>query len=204
VQVSGMTTIPETLAQTLAPEVMKAVEAALAPPMELRARARFELEIEAAGEGTFVMLIDAGVVTAKKGFAKDPLVSAFIPRGGWRLLQRELQAAVDGFPRAPELRRRVEALKSPRPGELDTLLAALGKLEDAAVRFEVKGIGTYVVARGPVDEATRILKVGLDPAHVDAVLGGAPLSTLKGDISGDRGVLGAVAAALAPALKRLP
>lgn len=195
--------VPDTLAATLAPEVVAVVEAALAPPLELRAKAHVEMEIEAAGEGTFVLVVDAGKVSTKKGFAKDPLLSAVVPKGGWALLQRELQAAVDGFPSAPQLRRQVEAFKAPRPGEIDALLAALVKLKDAAIRFEVKGVGTYALARGPVDEATRVLTVKLDPAQIDALLAGAPVTALKADVSGDRSVLTAVAAALAPALQRM-
>jgi hypothetical protein len=198
-----MTTIPDTLAATLEPPVLTAIEAALAPPMHLRAKARIEIEIEAQGEGTFVVVIDGGVVSAKKGFGKDPLVSAVLPKGGWKLIQKELQAAVDGFPSAPELRKRVDAIKTPPAGELDGLVAALKKLGDAAVRFDVKGTGTFALARGPVDEATRVLTVKLDPAQIDAVLAGAPVTTLKVDVGGDRGVLTAVLAALGPALQRL-
>lgn len=195
--------IPDTLAATLAPDVIAVIEAALAPPVQLRARGRVEMEIEVVGEGTFVLAADDGRVSAKKGFAKDPLVSAVIPRGGFGLIQRELQAAVDGFPQAPDLRRRVEALRCPRPGEIDALVAALAKLKDAAVRFEVKGAGTFALARGPVDEATRVLSVRVDAVQLDAVLAGAALSTVKADVSGDRSVLTAVAAALGPALQRM-
>lgn len=195
--------VPETLAATLAPDVLAAIEGALAPPMALRATARVELEIEAAGEGTYTVLIDGGRVSAKKGFAKDPFLSLVVPKGGFALLRAQLQAAVDGFPAAPELRRRWEALRSPRPGELDALVADLGKLKDTAARLVVKGVGTFAVARGPVDEATRVLELRLDASALEAALKGAAVDGMKVETAGDRGVLTAVAAALAPALSRM-
>lgn len=156
-----------------------------------------------AGEGTFVVVMEGGTVSAKKGFAKSPMISAQIPKGGFQLIQKELQAAVDGFPGAPELRRIVNAWRSPKAGELDALLRAIEKLKDAAIRFDVKGIGSYTLARGPVDEATRALTVKFDPMEVEGLLSGAPLTSLKVDVGGDRSVLTAVVAALGPALQRM-
>ena len=196
--------VPETLAATLAPDVLKVLEDVLAPPPALRAKARIEIELEAAGEGTFTITVDGpNPMTAKKGFAKDPLISVHIAKGGWPLLQRELQALADGLPNAPDLRRQVDALKNPKPGELDTLVAAAKKIVDASVRFDVKGGGVYALARGPIDEATRVLKIALDVAEIDKVLNGAPLTTVKAGISGERGVLTTVASAMAPLLERL-
>lgn len=201
---SSTIVVPGSLAATLAPDVLTALEDKLAPPPALRAKARIEIEIEAAGEGTFTIVVDgANPMSAKKGFAKDPLVSVHIAKGGWPLIQRELQALADGLPNAPAIRKHVDALRAPKPGELDVLVAATKKITDASVRFDVKGGGVYAVARGPIDEATRVLKIALDAAEIDKVLAGAPPSTVKTGISGDRGVLTTVASAMAPLLERL-
>src|SRR5688572_24244186 len=122
--------IPATLRETLEPPMVATIEAALAPPMHLRAKTRFEIEFEAIGEGTFTLVVDAGVVSAKKGFAKDPLLSAQVPKGGWPFVQRLLEAAVAGFPGAPLLKSNLEIMKLPKPGEIDTMIAALRKLTD--------------------------------------------------------------------------
>lgn len=198
-----MSAVPSTLAACLQPEALAALEAALAPPPALRARGRFEIELESAAEGTFAMTIDAGVVTAKKGFAKDPLIAVAISKTGFPLVQRLLQDAVDGFPRAPALGKPLAVAKAPRPGDLDAALLALSKLKDACLRFEVKGAGSYAIARGSVDEATQVLTLALDVAALDAALAGAPLSTVRLDMKGDRGVLAYVIAALGPLVERL-
>src|SRR5581483_10026622 len=105
--------IPSTLADTLKPDVLAELEKKLAPPPELRAQAHVEFEIEAAGEGTFTVVVERGSIAAKKGFAKDPLIAASIPKGGWALLQRELQAVVDGLPNAPALAQKLDLLRAP-------------------------------------------------------------------------------------------
>lgn len=197
--------VPDTLAATLAPDTLKALEDALAPPPHLRARHRLQIEIEAAGEGTFTIAIDGPVpMSAKKGFAKEPFLSIHIAKGGWPLIQRELQALVDGLPNAPSLKKHVDTLKNPKPGELDALVDAASKIKDACIKFDVKGAASFAVARGPVDEATRVLKIGLDAAEIDAVLAGkAAPTSIKASIGGDRGVLTTIAAAMAPLLERL-
>lgn len=196
--------VPATLTATLATDVLRALEDALAPPPALRAKAKIEVEIEAAGEGTFTITAEgAQPLSAKKGFAKDPLICIHIAKGGWPLVQRELQAFADGLPAAPELRRHVDALRAPAPGELDVLVGAIKKIADASVRFDVKGGGIYAVARGPVEEATRVLKIAVDAKDLDKVLKGAALTTLTATLDGDRGVLTTLASALAPMLKRL-
>ncbi|MBI1947146.1 MAG: hypothetical protein HYS27_15730 [Deltaproteobacteria bacterium] len=198
-----MTAVPATLAACLQPDTLEALEAALAPPRPLRAKARFEVEIEAAGEGTFSLTVDGGVASAKKGFAKDPLISAHVAKGGFPFVQRLLQAALDGFPLAPRLAKGLAAGRAPRPGDLDVALAALARLKDACVRFDVKGGGSFALARGPVDEATSVLTVVVDAKAVEGALAGAPLSTLKLELKGDRGVLTSVLAALGPVIERM-
>ena len=149
------------------------------------------------------MTLDAGVASAKKGFAKDPLVSIAISKTGFPFVQRLLQAAVEGFPRAPALARPLTVAKTPRPGDLDAALAALGRLKDACLRLEVKGAGSYAIARGPVDEATQVLTLSLELAALEAALDGAPLSTVRLGMTGDRGVLASTLAALGPLVERL-
>ncbi|OGQ21629.1 MAG: hypothetical protein A2138_09870 [Deltaproteobacteria bacterium RBG_16_71_12] len=198
-----MTVVAGTLAACLAPDVLSALEGALAPPLPLRAKGRFEVEIEAVGEGTFTLTVDAGAVSANKGFAKAPLVSALVGKGAFPFVQRLLQAALDGFPAAPRLAKGLAAGRAPRPGDLDLALAALTRIKDACLRFEVKGAGSYALARGPVDEATNVLTVVVDAKAVEGALAGAPLSTLKLELKGDRGVLTSVVAALGPVIERM-
>lgn len=198
-----MSTVPGTLAACVQPAVLAALEAALAPPLPLRAMGRFEVEIEAAGEGTFTLAVEAGVVSAHKGFAKDPLVSALVGKGAFPLVQRLLQAALDGFPHAPRLAQGLSAAKTPRPGDLDAALAALSRIKDACLRFDVRGAGAFALARGPIDEATNELTLAVDAKAVDGVLAGAPLSSLRLELKGDRGVLTSVLAALAPIVERM-
>lgn len=198
-----MTAIPATLGACLQAEVIATLDATLGPPLPLRARARFEVEFESAGEGTFTVVVDAGRATATKGFAKDPLLSVAVGKGGFPFLQRLLQAAVAGFTNAPVLAKGLAAARAPRPGDLDAALAGLLKLKDACLRFEVKGAGSYALARGPVDEATSVLTIAVDAAAVEAALSGAPLSSMKVALKGDRGVLTAALAALEPLVERM-
>lgn len=198
-----MTTVPATLAACLEHDVMAALDAALGPPMPLRATGRFEVEVEALGEGTFTLTVDAGAVSAKKGFARAPLVSMLIGKGSFPLVQRWLQAAVDGFPDAPRLARGLAAGRAPRPGDLDAALAALARVKDACLRFEVRGAGSYAFARGPVDEATSVLTIVVDAGALTGALSGAALSSLRLELKGDRGVLTSVLAALAPVIERM-
>jgi hypothetical protein len=194
--------VPSTFAQALQPNIVAGIEHEVSPPPALRARRKMEIEIEAEGEGTFTITLEGASTTAKKGFAKDPFLSAVIGKGGWPLLQRELQAAVDGFPASAELRAGLDKIRSPKPGELDAVVDAVAKLKDACVKFDIKGAGKFALARGAVDEATRVLTVTLDAAEIDKVIAGAPLSSLKAQIGGDRGLLTAIGAALGPTLQR--
>ena len=68
--------VPALVADTLKPAVLSALETALAPVLEKRASVVVEVEIEAVGEGTFTIRYADRLLTAKKGFAKQPLVSA--------------------------------------------------------------------------------------------------------------------------------
>jgi hypothetical protein len=198
------TTIPTTLKATLEAATLSALEQALAPPPAQRSSAAVELELEADGEGTFTLTYKDRAVTAKKGFAKRPLVSARLGKGAWPLLREQLQSAVDEFPAAPELASRLKAWRSLGAADLDAVVAALTKLADGiAVRFDVAGAGTITLARGPVDEATRELVVGLDAAKLRALLSGAALSSLSASIKGDRSVGTAALAALGPVLAKL-
>ncbi len=194
---------PATLAEALATPMLDQLVLLLAPPDALRAQAPFELEIESADEGTFTLSVVDRVVTAKKGFAKKPLLSATIPKGGFALIRRELRAACAGFPDAPMLAQGLAAIKAPAVGELDALMRALARLPDVCFRFDIQGCGVFALARGPVDEAAHTVTFKLAVERIDAALAGAPLSSLIAQTSGDRAVLPTVMAALAPLMKRL-
>jgi hypothetical protein len=196
--------VPGTLAALLAPPSLSVLEAALAPPRDRRAPVVFELEIEAAGEGTWVLRYEQGGLVGKKGFAKAPLLSVRLGKGALQLVRDELQAAVDGFPQAPELARRLAAARGLEASTAAAAHAAIAKLaEGHCIHFSVVGDGQLSVARGPVDEATRELTVSLDGKALRALLTGAPLSSVTAGLKGDRSVGTAVLAALGPVLRTL-
>jgi hypothetical protein len=194
-------TIPSTLKATLEPAALAAIEAALAPPLDHRAKTDLDIEVEADGEGTFTVSWKNRAVTAKKGFAKRPLISVRLGRGTWPLLREHLQAAVDGFASAPELRAALHAWRGMQAHEVDAVVAAIAKLaEGAAVNFELKGAGNVIVARGPVDEATRELALRLEVQDLRAILSGRSPRALSVSTSGDRSVATALLTALGPVL----
>jgi hypothetical protein len=196
--------VPDTLAALLAPHALGSLEVALAPPRDQRAPVVFELEIEAAGEGTWVLRYDRGGLVGKKGFAKAPHLSLRLGRGALGLIRDALQAAVDGFPHAPELARRLVAARSLDAATAAAAHAAITRLaEGLCIHFDVEGEGQLSVARGPVDEATRELTVRLQGNALRALLTGAPLSSLQASLKGDRSVGTAVLGALAPLMKTL-
>jgi hypothetical protein len=197
--------VPATVADTLKAEVLSALELALAPAVEKRASVVVEVEVEAVGEGTFTVRYADRLLTAKKGFAKKPLVSAKLGKGVWKLLRDEIQVAVDGFPKAPELRARAEEFKATSTtADADAVIKAIERMaEGLSVTFDIKGEGVITIARGPVDEAERELKVALEGDKVRALLTGAALTSVRPGISGDRSVGTAVLTALGPALKKL-
>jgi hypothetical protein len=197
-------TLPATLKATLEPQTLSALEGALAPPPAQRATATVEVEIEADGEGTFTLTYKDRAVTAKKGFAKRPLVSARLGKGAWPLLREQLQAALDEFPAAPELASRLTSWRALGAADLDAVVAAVTRLaEGTAVRFDIAGAGGITLARGPVDEATRELVVGLTAANLRALTSGAPLSSLSTSLKGDRSVGTAALAAMGPIMTKL-
>jgi hypothetical protein len=204
VTTSNPAAIPATLKLALEPASLAILEAALAPPPDRRATASVEIEIEAAGEGTFTVDYRARTATAKKGFARKPLISLRLERGAWGLLREQLQAAVDGFPAAPELRTRLDAWRTLTAAELDGVVLALTKIAaGTSLRFDIAGAGGIVVARGPVDESTRELVVVLDAERLRGLLRGAPLLSVQAALKGDRAVGAAVVAALGPVFAKL-
>ncbi len=190
--------LPNTLAGLLAPDALAAVEAAAAPALLARAQVSFEVELEGP-EGTFTLRYDNGAVTAKKGFAKAPLVSVRTDKGGLSLVRDQLQALVDGFPQAPALLRYVNAGKAVDAAVATAAFVAVKKLaEGTCLHFDVAGEGKFSVARGPVDEAERELTITVPGTAVRGLLTGAPLSSVTAALKGDRSVGTAVLAALAP------
>ena len=195
---TSSTTLPASLGGLLEAPVVKAIEAALAPPLERRAAVTFEVELEAP-DGTFTVRYDKGVVTTKKGFAKKPLLSVRADKGGLALARDQLQAAIDGFQSAPELKRRVDAAKRLDPNVAAAAHAAVLKLaEGTCIHFDVTGEGRFAVARGAIDEADRELTIVLAGAAVRGLLAGAAPASATATLKGDRSVGTAVLAALAP------
>ena len=141
---------------------------------------------------------------AKKGFAKKPLLSARVDKGAWPLLRDELQAAVDNFPNAPELARRVAAVRAVSAADAEGASKAVTSMaEGLCIHFEISGAGRISIARGPVDEVTRELTVALDGARIRGLLDGAAATTVTATFKGDRSVGTAVVAAMAPVMRAL-
>lgn len=189
--------VPATLAEALDSVCLEMLDERLGPPRHLRARRRFEIEIEALGEGTFSLLYDDGSITARPGMARgEPLLSVQIPRAGWPLVRRVLESAAAAFPCAPDLaRRRTEALALPArvwEGIVDGLLA----LEDVGLALELGGVGRFRFARGSLEELTRELVLVTEADWLDSALAGVGMRELPGlRISGER--------SLAPILLRV-
>lgn len=196
--------VPATLSALLSASSLSALEERLAPPRAKRAPVTFELEIEAAGEGTWVLRYDQGGLVGKKGFAKSPMLSVKLGKGALPLLRDELQAAVDGFPSSPELQKRLTSARGLEPAAAAAAHAAIMKLgEGLCIHFAIAGEGTISVARGPVDEATKELTVGLDGKVLRGLLAGGAMTAVTPSLKGDRSVGTAVLAALGPVLKHL-
>jgi hypothetical protein len=194
--------VPDSLKETLDEDVLAALDEALGPPADNRASGDFEVEIEAAGEGTFTIRYADGELSAKKGFARgDPLVSAAIPKGGWGLIQRCVQAAVDGWPGAPKLASQDEALKKLPAGDWEKMIAATERLKELGITLDIKGAGVFQLARGALDEVTRELHVSVARSIVeDVVAGGNPEALGAVQVSKGRGLLTELTAAYGPVL----
>lgn len=191
--------LPDTVAALLKADVLDAVVDALAPTD--RAAVTFAIEVEVQRQGTFTLTYKDGRLSGKKGFAGDPLLSATLDAGAWKLIVDELQAAVDGFPSAPILKARLETSKGLSAKSAAEVLAAVAKLaEGLCIHFDIRGEGKISVCRGPVDEAARELTILVDGAQVRSLLTGAALTGLKVSMSGDRSVGASVATAMAPVM----
>lgn len=197
--------IPSSIADLLKPEVLSAIEAQLAPAEDRRATKNVEVEVEVDGQGTFTLSYAAKKLSGKKGFAKKALLSAKVSKTAWLLLRDELQAAVDGFPGAPEIEKRAAMFRTTATAALlDAGIAAVEKMaEGAAISFDIKGEGVVVIARGSVDEATKEMKIVLQGPQIRGLLKGAPLTSATAAISGDRSVGATVLTAMTPLLKQL-
>ncbi len=191
--------VPERIADALSPSSLAAMTEALAPPPERRAAVDFEVELEAGREGTWVVRYAAGVVSAKKGFAKAPLLAGRIDAAALPVVREELQAAVDGFPQAPILASRLASLKGLEPSVATGILAGVKKLKEGnCLHLVVAGDGTISVARGAIDEAEKELTVSVDGKAARALLQGADPAQLSTSIRGDRSVATAALSALGP------
>ncbi len=197
--------VPSTVAETLKPETLSAIEAAVAPAVGRRASVDFEVEVEVVGEGTFTIRYEGGHLVGKKGFAKDATLSAKLGKGTWALLRDELQAAIDNFPQAPLLKEKAEHFRATTTtADIDAAIKAVQKIpKGLSVVFDIKGEGVMTLARGSVDEAEKELKIGLVGSQVRALLTGAPLTSAAASISGERSVGTSVLTALGPTLRQL-
>lgn len=201
-----MARVPDTLREILEPETLAALDEALGPRKDTRPAGRYEVEIEASGEGTFTLTLDDGAISAKKGYAKgDPFLSCEIPKGGFALVRAVLDAAAQGFPDAPQLAERQRRLRALSRAEQEALAKGIAKLDDVIVAFAVRGVGTFRVARGALDECTRELTLSLDQTLVDKALAGEPLEGLAAavKVAGDRGLVAELLAALMPVTSKL-
>jgi hypothetical protein len=196
--------IAATLAELLTAPSLAAIERACAPPPERRAPVTFEVELEAASEGTWVLRSGPDGLVAKKGFAKTPLLSVRLGKGAFAIISEQLALALEGFPASPELARQLEAVRALDPKTATLAHAAITKLaEGLCVHLDVVGAGRISVARGPVDEATKELTVSLDARALRAVWNGAPVSSLSPRLQGDRSVGTAAVSALGPVMTAL-
>jgi hypothetical protein len=164
--------IPGTLREALEDDLVDAITEALAPPEEDRSEALLEVEIESEEEGTFCLTIEDGFATGEAKFADDPFVSCFVPEGGFPLVQKMLQAWVDGFPNSPELRGFHERGKTLKADVVDAGIEGLSGIKDLVVVAEVAGVGTFKAARGAIDEATRELVLKVDGSVIDKAIAG--------------------------------
>ena len=199
-----MTQIPDTLAALLEPSMLAELDEKLGPPAAARIAQPFEVELEIEGEGTFTVAYKDTKLTGKKGFAKgDPIVSARVPKAGVKLLQALVQAAVDGFPQSPPLQKGLSVVTGLQKPTLTELFKNVERTKPVSVVFDVKGHGSFAVARGALDEATRTLKVSIDGGEVLALLRGGPLTAVRAQVTGDRTLAAEIAAVLAPVLTSL-
>lgn len=199
-----MAIVPNTVKDILAPDSLAALEHVLAPPKERRAPVSFQLEVEAIGEGTFTLTYDRGAVSGKKGFAKRPLLSVRIEEGALGLLHDQLQAAVDGFAHAPELKRRLDVIRTLDPVMATAVHQAVaGIANGVCVHFDIAGDGRISVARGAVDEAIRELTIEVAGKAVRALLTGASPTSVSPVLKGDHSVGTSVLTAMSPLLKHL-
>jgi hypothetical protein len=181
--------------------MLSSLTEALAPPPTKRAALDFEVEIDAGREGTWVVRYTNGAVTGKKGFAKNPIASVRLDGDVMGLLQTELQAAVDGYPSAPLLAKRLASIRAIEPAIASDIFAAVKRLKEGlCVHVRVAGDGVISVARGPVDEATRELTILVDGKALRGLLTGADPASLSTSMRGDRTVGTAVVAAMGPQL----
>jgi hypothetical protein len=196
--------VAATVAELMAPASLAALEQAFLPPPTRRAPMTIEVEIEAAGEGTWVLRSGPAGLTAKKGFAKSPLLSVRLGKGAFAVVKNQLAHALEGFVAAPELARRLTAARELEPATAALAHEALVKLaEGLCVHLDIVGAGRISVARGPVDEATKELTVSIDDTALRSVWSGAALSSVSPRLHGDRSVGTAVLSALGPVLAAL-
>jgi hypothetical protein len=186
----------------LSAATIAAVEQTVAPPVAQRAKRRFEVEIETP-EATFTLRYDQGVVTVSKGFASDPLLAMTMPATALTWVGDLLDVVVAGFPQSAELGRWLAVARQTSRADAEACVDALNKLSSVAVAVDIKGVGKVVFARGPVEEAAKVVTLQLSEQKLRSLWTGASPATLAPAMSGDRAVLASLATAFAPLLGRL-
>jgi hypothetical protein len=188
--------VPGSLKKLVKADILDELYDLMGPPKSERVEATFEIEIESEDEGTFTLHYEDGVLSAEKGMADEPFCSASIPEGGWDTVQAILQAAVDDFPDAPAMRKRQAVMRALHKPELDAAFEGISKLKDGVIAIELKGVGTFKIARGSLEEATREMTIALPEGTLEQTLSGDTDAFHAAKVGGDRRLQGDLVAAL--------
>jgi hypothetical protein len=185
-------------------ELLQELQDALAPPKEARLDAELEVEIEVQGEGTFVLTYIDGTLSGDEGMADEPFVSIEVPKGAHGFVVELLEEARAGFPKAPELAARLSTMRGLSRELQQEALTGVKKLDGAAAEIDVVGTGVFRMARGPLDEAVRKVRVTVPTATVRGIVHGTSLAAVSGvKVSGDSRLPGDMLAALGNVWLRL-
>jgi hypothetical protein len=200
-----MTKLPDSARELiLDDDLLAELQDALGPPPDARALAELEIEIEVKGEGTFVLTYTDGVLSGDEGMADDPFVSIEVPKGAHPFVVELLDEARTGFPKSKELAARVKTMRGLSRALQQEALAGVTKLEGAAAEIDVTGTGVFRIARGPLDEAVRKVRVTIPTTTVRAAVNGGALDSVAGvKVTGDSRLPGDMLAALGSVWLRL-
>lgn len=197
--------VPSSLKKTFK-NALAELDEILGPPHAERAAGQFQVEIESEDEGTYVLTYSDGAIEGARGFADDaPLIACHIPEGGWDFVRELMQAAVDGYPKAPAMQKRAEATRGLKNADLEALMGGLHSLKEMALILDVKGVGAFKFSRGSLEEVTREVTMSVNGDDVRGVIGGGDPEALVGSVqfSGQRSLAAELAAAMGPAWTKI-